>query len=77
MIQLNSPYSGSTGRYLVEGGEYTQSLGSNQGRSSMSPNQKQAELLRSLMPEGISPAKQAIIERLVALWVADSKVDVA
>lgn len=34
-------------------------------------------LLESLIPEGVSPAKRAIIERLIALWVADSKLDVA
>ncbi|MBW4471831.1 MAG: hypothetical protein KME45_15675 [Stenomitos rutilans HA7619-LM2] len=34
-------------------------------------------LMKSLMPEGISPAKQAVIERLIEMWVAKSELDVA
>ncbi|XGV99138.1 MAG: hypothetical protein ACAF41_09390 [Leptolyngbya sp. BL-A-14] len=34
-------------------------------------------LMESLMPKGISPAKQAIIERLIEMWVAKSELDVA
>jgi hypothetical protein len=39
--------------------------------------QKIDHLLESLIPEDVSPAKKAVIERLIALWVADSKLDVA
>lgn len=34
-------------------------------------------LMESLMPKGISPAKQAVIERLIEMWVAKSEFDVA
>ncbi len=34
-------------------------------------------LAESLIPEGVSPAKRAVIERLIALWLDDSKLDVA
>lgn len=34
-------------------------------------------LMESLMPKGISPSKQAVIERLIEMWVAKSDLDVA
>lgn len=34
-------------------------------------------LMESLMPKGISPAKQAVIERLIEMWAAKSELDVA
>ncbi|MBW4692567.1 MAG: hypothetical protein KME27_12460 [Lyngbya sp. HA4199-MV5] len=34
-------------------------------------------LMESLMPKGVSPAKQAVIERLIEMWVAKSELDVA
>jgi hypothetical protein len=34
-------------------------------------------LAESLIPEGVSPAKRAVIERLITLWLNDSKLDVA
>ncbi|WP_421655593.1 hypothetical protein [Leptothermofonsia sp. ETS-13] len=77
MRQLNSIHSESMGRYPVDGGEYAQSQVTSQSQSFTSAVQKRTDLLEFLMPEGVSPAKQAIIERLVTLWLADSKLDVA
>lgn len=34
-------------------------------------------LMESLMPKDISPAKQAVIERLIEMWVAKAELDVA
>jgi hypothetical protein len=39
--------------------------------------QKIDYLLENLVPENVSPAKKAVIERLITLWVADSRLDVA
>jgi hypothetical protein len=39
--------------------------------------QKIDYLLENLIPENVSPAKKAVIERLITLWVADSRLDVA
>ena len=36
-----------------------------------------AALVESLMPKGISASKQAIIERLIEMWVAKAELDVA
>ncbi|UBF28979.1 hypothetical protein K9N68_14730 [Kovacikia minuta CCNUW1] len=33
--------------------------------------------IESLIPEGVSPAKRAVIERLITLWLANAKLDVA
>lgn len=35
------------------------------------------ELIDSLMPEGVSPNKRAVIEQLVTLWQAKSTLDIA
>ncbi len=34
-------------------------------------------LVESLMPKGLSPNKQAVIEQLIMMWVAKSELDVA
>lgn len=34
-------------------------------------------LVASLMPQGVSPAKQAVIERLIMKWVSNAERDVA
>jgi hypothetical protein len=34
-------------------------------------------LVESLMPKGISSSKQAVIERLIEMWVAKAELDVA
>ncbi len=34
-------------------------------------------LFESLIPEGVSPAKRTVIERLITLWLTESKLDVA
>jgi len=34
-------------------------------------------LLEALIPVGISPAKQAVVEQLISLWRSKAKLDVA
>ncbi len=36
-----------------------------------------SQITESLMPEGVSPAKRAVIERLITLWVTNPKADIA
>lgn len=60
---------------------------SNHSDRSVSPSGKQSSVLaevpdvdalvESLMPKGISPAKQAVIERLIMQWAAKAERDVA
>ena len=35
-----------------------------------------AALIESLMPQGISSSKQAVIERLIEMWVAKAELDI-
>ncbi|WP_146141314.1 hypothetical protein [Stenomitos frigidus] len=34
-------------------------------------------LVESLMPQGLSPNKEAIVKRLIEMWVAKAELDVA
>jgi hypothetical protein len=36
-----------------------------------------SQIVESLMPDGVSPAKRAVIERLVTLWATNPKPDMA
>lgn len=47
-----------------------------QNRFSAEPSDT-AALVESLMPQGISSSKQAVIERLIEMWVAKAELDVA
>ena len=48
----------------------------NQSRFLAEPSDT-AALVESLMPKNISPSKQAVIERLIEMWVAKAELDVA
>jgi len=45
-------------------------------RVAVEPAERDA-LLEALIPAGVSPAKQAVIEQLVTLWLSKAKLDVA
>jgi hypothetical protein len=49
---------------------------SNQGHFAAESSDTSA-LVESLMPKGISSSKQAVIERLIEMWVAKAELDVA
>ena len=52
---------------------------SQQGKkiAGLSGNVGTSQLIESLIPEGVSPAKRAVLERLVTLWLTNPKPDMA
>jgi hypothetical protein len=77
MLQSESFHFDSTDGFSVREGEYPQSRAGNRSRFILDSTNNRTALLESLMPDGVSPAKRAVIERLVTLWLAESRLDVA
>lgn len=76
MLQSESLHFDGTGGFSVGDSEHILRSGNRSRFASDSTNGHTA-LLESLIPEGVSPVKRAVIERLVTLWLADSRLDVA
>lgn len=77
MLQSESLHFDGTGGFSVGDSEHIQFRPGNRSRFASDSINGHTALLESLIPEGVSPVKRAVIERLVTLWLADSRLDVA
>lgn len=77
MLQPNSLYASNPASGMAGGGQSLQAWFSSQTTNSEDVSGKREALLQSLMLDDLSPAKRAVIERLVTLWLSNQRLDAA
>ncbi len=77
MLQPNSLYASHPVNATAGSGQSPQAWFSSQTINSEDLSGKREALLQSLMLDDLSPAKRAVIERLVTLWLSNQRLDAA